>query len=83
MSSDKIRERKRLWYHNNKDKILKKIECDVCGGSYTINNKTIHEKSKKHKLYLECIQQREEDIEKLKILLLVNKIDISSVQTSC
>lgn len=40
------------YYRKNKEIINKKknekIECDICGGSYTLTNKMKHSKTKKH-----------------------------------
>ena len=46
-NKDKILEENKIKYQNNKDKLLKKIECE-CGGSYSLNSKVRHFKTKKH-----------------------------------
>ena len=43
---------RKKWYQNNKDKLKEKFNCD-CGGCYTLENKTKHQKTKKHLLYLD------------------------------
>ncbi len=52
---DKFKEKDKIYYDNNKDKILQKqnekYNCD-CGGFYTRCNKAIHFKTKKHQEYL-------------------------------
>ena len=40
-------EQKKLYYHNNKEKQNEKFECE-CGGRYTFQHKSIHNKTKKH-----------------------------------
>jgi hypothetical protein len=56
-------EKSRKWYENNREKVLekarnwreehgsKKCECD-CGGKYTLQHKTRHERTNKHQNYL-------------------------------
>lgn len=38
----------KTFYEKNKDKISEKIICNVCMGSYTYFNKSIHNKSVRH-----------------------------------
>jgi len=35
-------------YKENHQKLTEKVECSICGGRYTLINKTTHEKTKKH-----------------------------------
>ena len=51
----KIAERRAERYQENKVKINEKFVC-VCGGSYTYINKSQHNKTKKHQVYLTSIQ---------------------------
>ena len=51
-NKDKIAEYNKEYYDNNKDKFKTKCEC-ICGGKYTLNNKSIHIKTKKHIEYIE------------------------------
>ena len=51
----KIAEQNAERYQENKAKINEKFVC-VCGGSYTNRDKSKHEKTKKHQLYLTSIQ---------------------------
>lgn len=37
------------YYIENKDKILKKNICDICGGSYHLFNRMRHYRTEKHK----------------------------------
>ena len=46
-TAQKRREYNHKFYENNKDKDIKR-SCDICLGSYTIFNKSHHNKSKKH-----------------------------------
>ena len=39
----------KTFYEKNKDKVLEKIICSICCGSYTYYNKSKHNKSNKHK----------------------------------
>lgn len=41
---------------NNKDKIKQKICCSVCFGSYTYFNKSMHNKTKRHIMFLNKIK---------------------------
>ena len=36
------------FYENNRDKIIEKIECPICKGSYTYFNASSHKKTQKH-----------------------------------
>jgi hypothetical protein len=51
-NKEKIREYKQEYYklnhEKNKEKLLAKNICDICGGKFTTQNKTIHLKTKKH-----------------------------------
>jgi hypothetical protein len=49
---ERIIQRKAQFYQDNREKINEKHVCK-CGGRYTTKNKTIHEKSIKHRAYLE------------------------------
>ncbi len=46
-TKEKRREYNSTFYEKNKDKDIKR-KCDICGGSFTIFNKSHHNKSKKH-----------------------------------
>ena len=48
MISEKQRKNSSDFYQRHKDEILIKHVCNVCGGSYSISNKTNHERSQKH-----------------------------------
>ena len=52
-----IKEKKRVYYENNKDKLNEKFTCS-CGGKYICHNRLRHFKTKKHLKYLE--EQTEE-----------------------
>ena len=45
------RERARINYNNNKDKLKEKFNCE-CGGRYTRHHKARHIKSRKHQDYI-------------------------------
>jgi hypothetical protein len=49
---DKINENQKRYRDGNKEKYHKKFKCE-CGGKYIHQNKTRHNKTKKHRLYLE------------------------------
>jgi hypothetical protein len=53
---DKLKSYNKKWIEENKEKIKahngKRYNCE-CGGKYTHNNKLRHNKTKKHRLYLE------------------------------
>ena len=52
-----IKEKKRVYYENNKDKLNEKFTCS-CGGKYICRSRLRHFKTKKHLKYLE--EQTEE-----------------------
>ena len=54
-NKDKIAEQHAQFRKENKAKINEKFVC-VCGGYYTRSNKAIHEKTKKHQVFLTSIQ---------------------------
>lgn len=43
--------------NKNENKIKEKVMCDICLGTYTYFNKTSHNKTKKHKLFLQKINK--------------------------
>jgi hypothetical protein len=45
---DVINARNKIYYQNNKERLNKSIQCDVCGGTYSGCHKTRHEQTKKH-----------------------------------
>jgi hypothetical protein len=47
-----ILENQKKYNEANKDKLNEKFKCD-CGGKFTLQNKAIHEKTKKHKQFLQ------------------------------
>jgi len=55
-NKDKISECSKNHYEKNKESILKrrgeKIKCEICNSNFKRNNKSIHEKSKKHQKHL-------------------------------
>ena len=36
------------WYQKNKDKLVVKMKCDLCDGSYSISNYSNHSTTAKH-----------------------------------
>lgn len=38
------------WY-NNKDRLLKIHQCEICGAKYSLSHKSRHNKSKYHKTF--------------------------------
>lgn len=52
---DKLRKKKhtetvlKYYYNGYKEKVLKKVACEICGGSYAIYKKKRHKETKKHK----------------------------------
>jgi hypothetical protein len=57
-NKEKIDNRNKNYNEINKDKLREKFNCD-CGGKYTLNGKSQHMKSFKHKKYIE--QQADEE----------------------
>ena len=51
-NKEKIKEKDKKYREHNKEKLKQKITCS-CGGKYTISNKAKHERSNKHKQYIE------------------------------
>jgi hypothetical protein len=51
-NKNKILEYKKIYDLNNQEKLREKFNCD-CGGHYTFHGKAIHQKTKKHLLYLD------------------------------
>jgi Mg-chelatase subunit ChlI len=49
---DKRSENQKRYYEENKERLNKKITCE-CGGKYTSHHKSTHNKTKKHRLYVE------------------------------
>ena len=47
-NAEAIKTYKKQYREDNSDKINSKHNCDVCGGKYTMTNKSQHYKSKKH-----------------------------------
>ena len=48
---EQINEKSKQWYKEHKEKLNAKFECE-CGGKYAHQNKSQHEKSIKHQIYL-------------------------------
>lgn len=59
-----LKTHRKSYYFNNRDKILIKIKCEVCGIEYTKSCKSNHIKSKIHKMCCE-IKNKYESISKL------------------
>lgn len=59
-----MKEYKKKYYQEHKEKYTKKIKCDICGNMYNLNSKSYHFKSKKHLNALE-LKKKDEQILKL------------------
>ena len=46
---DRKAELMKEWHQRNKYRLLESLVCDVCGRTYTFNNKRRHEQSNPHK----------------------------------
>lgn len=66
-----------IWYKNNKHKIKdkrnEKFLCDICGGCYTMANKSGHYKSKKHIQTVKITELENTLQDKIKQLEEINK----------
>lgn len=51
------------YYEKHKERILKKITCSICGGSYATTNLKNHQNSKKHKKCLEIMNNYKKEID--------------------
>ena len=45
---EEMQKRKKEHYERNRERLTEKHVCDACGGSYTIQHRTQHTKTKKH-----------------------------------
>lgn len=50
-NTDKVCETQKKWYERNKEKLKEQHSCE-CGGNYTVQNKSIHTKTKIHQKFL-------------------------------
>ncbi len=48
LNKEHIREHNKNYYHLNKERLLKKMKCMNCGGSYSICSVNSHFQTKKH-----------------------------------
>jgi hypothetical protein len=53
-NANNIKEKKKEYYIKNADKLKEKINCE-CGGKYTKQHLSTHQKSKRHQEYLETL----------------------------
>lgn len=47
-NAEKRKDYNSSYYEKNKDRLLTKIECEVCGGKYCVLTRWTHEKTKRH-----------------------------------
>lgn len=59
-----MKDYKKNYYQEHKDKYMAKVICDICKGTYNLNSKTYHFKSKKHLAGIES-KMKDEQIKKL------------------
>lgn len=59
------KEENRKYYERHKEKLREKVLCVECGLEYQRSSRTLHERSKKHRMIVEMNKLKKE-IEKLK-----------------
>ena len=59
LNREKVNERAKGYYQKRKDRLSEKIMCG-CGKDYTYGHKARHEKSERHKQYLQTLEQQTE-----------------------
>lgn len=50
LKTENIKQYRKEYYQNNKDKWLKEKKCNLCGVTYNASTKWKHYKTKKHKI---------------------------------
>jgi hypothetical protein len=58
------REYNKRFYEKNKEKLAVKVKCN-CGGGYTSPNKTKHEESRIHKLWINYMEKIKAEVENI------------------
>ena len=61
-NKEEVQKRNLEYYHENKDRINKKITCE-CNGQYSIKNRAIHCKTRLHQIYLKKLKEQHNDSE--------------------
>ena len=64
-SINKNKEYKRKYYEKNKEKLIEKVKCELCGGEYQKSSKSKHENTRRHNELL-LVKKKDEEIDKLK-----------------
>lgn len=60
-----LKDYKKLYYETHKEKWTAKTICDICKGTYNLNSKHYHFKSKKH-LNAVLLKQKDDEIKLMK-----------------
>ena len=56
-NKEKRKENSRTYYQKNKERLAERQQCDICGHSYQLANRSVHNKTKKHQ---EAMKQKNE-----------------------